>query len=148
MRVRLVTIFVLTTFWSFAVRAGDPAERVPKDESPKHSDKTSTARKEGAIGRNFSKQVGPQDLVAIGGSVKTLFGIGISNATILLMDMDGNIQHTASASFGFFIVPNVVAGEMYVLSVRHPRYIFAFPAQVIKIHKPIMDFEFIGERNF
>ncbi len=143
MRVRLVTIFVLTTFFSLAVLAGDPTD----GRSVKGSDKPTAPRK-GSLTRYFGKRVDPQNIVPIGGSVKTPFGVGISNATINLMDMDGNIQFTTSASFGYFVLPNVIAGEMYVLSVRHPRYIFAFPAQVIEVNKPNMDFEFVGERNF
>ncbi|CAN5574886.1 hypothetical protein BH24ACI3_BH24ACI3_14950 [soil metagenome] len=147
MRVCLLTIFVLMTFTSFPALAGDPAESTSKTGSPEASDKKTTARK-GPIGQNFANKFGLQNVVSIGGWVRTPFGAGIPNATVVLMDMNGNIQYTVSASFGYFILPDVVAGEMYVLSIRHRRYIFAFPAQVIEINKPTMDFEFIGERNF
>ncbi len=148
MRVRAFTIFVLTTILSFSVLASDSAKSGSKDGSPERADKAPTARKISTIRRDFGKPIGPQNLVSIGGSVKTSLGYGIPGAKVVLMDMDGNIQYSTSASFGFFVLPNVVAGEMYVLSVRHPRFIFAFPAQVIEIHKPAMDFVFIGERNF
>ncbi len=135
-------------FTSFAALAGDPADSTAKTRLPESSEKKTNARKAATINQNFGKKSGPQTLVPIGGSVKTPLGVGIPNATVVLMDMNGNIRFTVSASFGYFILPDVVAGEMYVLSVRHQRYIFAFPAQVIEINKPTLDFEFIGERNF
>jgi len=86
--------------------------------------------------------------VSISGRVKTASGRAISGARIVLRDADTGevISRAVSSTFGYYKLEQIEAGRMYVLSVVHKRYLFAFPAQLIEpTENQIVDF--VGEMD-
>lgn len=90
------------------------------------------------------KSVNP--FASISGRVLTPDGAGIRNTMILLSGEDG-IRYSLSGSFGFFSINDVPTGKNYALDVAHPRFIFAYPAEIIKIHSDITGLLVFGELN-
>lgn len=92
----------------------------------------------------LKKNINP--FARISGRVLTTDGVGIRNTMIFLSGEDG-IRYSLSGSFGFFSINDVPTGKNYALNVAHPRFIFAYPAEIIKIHGDITDLLVIGEVN-
>lgn len=97
------------------------------------------------LSKTSSRQIGNQ-FAEISGRVVTSDGQGIRNTVVFLVGKDG-IRYGLSGSMGFFSISNVPAGENYSLHVAHPRFIFAYPAEIIKIHSDIRDLLVVGELN-
>lgn len=80
----------------------------------------------------------------VSGRVVTPEGNGIRNTMIILVSSSG-IKVALSGSFGYFTINDVPLGESYSLNIAHPRFIFAYPAEIIKIHTDITDMLVVGE---
>lgn len=87
--------------------------------------------------------------VSVSGKIKTIDGRGIKGARIVLKDADTNevIRTAISSPFGYYRLDEIEAGRLYVLSVSHKRYIFAFPAQLIELNENRTDLDFLGEMS-
>ena len=85
--------------------------------------------------------------VTVTGRVKTPDGRPIKSAYVTLKDADTNqlVRSTYSSSFGFYRLEQIEAGRLYVLSVSHKRYLFAFPAQLLEINEDRNGVDFTGE---
>jgi Carboxypeptidase regulatory-like domain len=87
--------------------------------------------------------------VSIAGRVKTPEGRPIKGAAIILKDADTNavIRSSMSSAFGYYRLDQIETGRLYVLSVSHKNYIFAFPAHLLEINEDRTGVDFTGEVN-
>lgn len=129
-----LTMIVLIAASSVAVSAHEPAEKPGR--SPQRS--RITARVSGLSDTNAS--------VRLAGRVLTPEGTPIRNTMVFLIGKDG-VRSALSGSLGYFTINNIPAGENYALGVVHPRYIFSYPSEIIKIHTDIPDLLIVGELN-
>jgi hypothetical protein len=86
--------------------------------------------------------------VRLSGRVVTPAGRPISNAKIILMDIDGPTQVTVSGGLGYYSISGIVPGRTYVLGVFHKRYIFASPTQTFEINTDQNNIILLGEENW
>lgn len=60
----------------------------------------------------------------IGGRVLTTDGRGLSNARIVLTDLEGNERTIISGSLGYYSFSDVEVGQIYIIAVISKRYAF------------------------
>ncbi len=87
--------------------------------------------------------------VSISGRIKTPDNRPIKGASIVLKDADTNavVHRALSSSFGYYRLDGIETGRLYVLSVTHKSYIFAFPAQLLELEQDRTNLDFVGELN-
>lgn len=78
--------------------------------------------------------------VTISGRVLTTEGRGLSNARIVLTDLEGNERTTVSGSLGYYSFSEVEVGQIYIITVISKRYVFQSQSLTI--------LEEIGNLNF
>ena len=78
--------------------------------------------------------------VEAAGRVLGADGRGIRNARVTVTDKDGNIQTTATSSFGYFRFGDLSPGETYTISVTSRQYRFA--ARVVQMNGDLADVDF------
>ncbi|MCY7345041.1 MAG: carboxypeptidase regulatory-like domain-containing protein, partial [Pyrinomonadaceae bacterium] len=81
--------------------------------------------------------------IAIGGRVFAGKGRGLSNAFVVLTDMNGASRTAATNSFGYYRFDEVAAGETYILNVRSKR--FRFAPQVVSVTEELTELNFFAE---
>lgn len=62
--------------------------------------------------------------VSVSGRVLTEDGRGLTNATVMLTDMQGQTLTARTSSFGYYLFDDLAAGQMYVISVLSKRYTY------------------------
>ena len=88
--------------------------------------------------------------VSISGRVTTSAGMGISRATVKLIDRRGNSRTVLTNTFGFFAFDDVTVGRTYIIEVNSPRYKIANNTRVITLEDELsgLDFTAAGEGKF
>ncbi len=81
--------------------------------------------------------------VAVAGRVSDGYGRGISLASVLITDLQGNSQMVRTSSFGYFTFEGVRAGQSYLISVMHKRY--AFDPQVVDVSDSVSGISFVAK---
>ncbi|MGI8639175.1 MAG: choice-of-anchor Q domain-containing protein [Pyrinomonadaceae bacterium] len=81
--------------------------------------------------------------VSVSGRVLTPTGRGLSNAFVVLTDMNGDARTTRTSSFGYYRFDDVAAGETYIMSVRSKR--FSFVPRVVTVTEELNDLNFTAE---
>lgn len=81
--------------------------------------------------------------VGVSGRVLTDQKRGLRNATVILIDGEGNSRSINTGSFGYFKFSDVVVGETYVLLVRSKSFHFA--PQIITVNEEVIDFNLFAE---
>jgi hypothetical protein len=71
----------------------------------------------------------------ISGRVLTTDGRAVSKARVTLTNQDGEVRSALTSIFGYYRFETVAAGETYVITVQHKRYVFS--AQVINVTENI-----------
>jgi endonuclease G len=71
----------------------------------------------------------------ISGRVMTTDGRAVSRARVTLTDQNGETKSALTNPFGYYRFETVAAGETYVITVQHKRYVFV--AQVINVSENI-----------
>lgn len=71
----------------------------------------------------------------VSGQIRSPNGRGISATQVILTDADGAIRQAQTNSFGYYRFDDIPAGETYIISVRHKRYVFV--PQVINVGENI-----------
>jgi hypothetical protein len=82
----------------------------------------------------------PEVKLNVGGRVITVTGRGVSKARVTITNINGETQSTLTNPFGFCHFSNVLAGETYVLSVKHKSYLFT--PQVLTVTRNTSEFTF------
>jgi hypothetical protein len=85
--------------------------------------------------------------VPISGRILTANGSGITNANIMLTDMNGNVRRAISGSFGYFTFENVTVGESYTITINSRRFIFMDPSRLITVGDDLDDITFVALPN-
>ena len=100
----------------------------------------------GTYGRGVYQNVilGPTAApVSVSGRVVSLKGRGIAGASVNVTDQSGSSRMVRTNSFGYYLFNDIAAGETYVLSVSHKRYVFS--PRVVSVSKDLSGFDFIAE---
>jgi len=82
--------------------------------------------------------------VSISGRVLDATGRGIALARLSLTDSSGNTRTALSNPFGYYSFEDVEAGQHYVLSIGHKRYVFDPSVRVINVVDEILGLDFIA----
>lgn len=82
--------------------------------------------------------------VSLSGRVLTANGQGISKTRISLTNSRGETVFAATNNFGFYNFENVAAGESYVISVNHKKYVFTEPTRVLTVNDAVSNINFIA----
>ena len=80
--------------------------------------------------------------VVVGGRV-AVGKNGLSWARVTLTDVNGETRSVLTSTFGYFRFDEVRAGETYIISVDHKRYIFA--PQIVSVIEDLTDLNFTIE---
>lgn len=85
--------------------------------------------------------------VSISGQVKTQDGRGIKGAKIVIKDAKTNevVSTVVSSTFGYYKLEEIETGRMYVLSVSHKNFLFAFPSHLLEVEADRTGMDFVGE---
>ncbi|MGD9563772.1 MAG: carboxypeptidase-like regulatory domain-containing protein [Pyrinomonadaceae bacterium] len=85
---------------------------------------------------------------SISGRVVNAFGIGIAKAQIVMINgATGEARLTMTNPFGYYSIPGVETGEMYVLNVRHKRYSFVENQRVVMLTDNLTELNFIAQQE-
>lgn len=77
---------------------------------------------------------------SVRGKVKTNDGRGLTNATVLLTNSNGNTRSVRTSSFGNYRFDEVASGETYTISVISKR--FQFTPQIVSVNDNVTDLDF------
>ncbi len=80
--------------------------------------------------------------VPISGRVMTPSGLGLRNASVILIDAQGIRRTATTSSFGVYQFDNVATGQTYTLSVASKRY--RFSPRIQAVISQLTDFDFTG----
>lgn len=80
--------------------------------------------------------------VTVGGQVSTDNGSGISKVLVTLTDSGGNSRTAFTNSLGKYVFSEVPAGETYILSVSHRKYLFTESPRVVNVQENISNADF------
>lgn len=84
---------------------------------------------------------------SISGKVVTMDGRGISNVWITVSGGSLSQPRTIrTSSFGYYNIPDLAAGEIYVIEIRSNRYSFTNPTRIISLTEEISEQNFIAEQ--
>jgi subtilisin family serine protease len=81
--------------------------------------------------------------VSVGGRVSSAQGTAVANAHVFLTGPSGEVGSVLTNPFGYFRFENVIAGEVYVLEIRHKRFLFL--PHVIAVNGEITDLNFTAD---
>ena len=91
----------------------------------------------------FTPRFGPTAAgVSISGRIKTPSGGGLTNASVSITDMAGNISTARTGSFGYYKFEDVPAGGTYVIAVTSKR--FSFTPRIVTIGESVTDIDFVA----
>lgn len=79
----------------------------------------------------------------VGGRVLSSNGYGIANARVTITDSTGNSQTISTNSFGNYKFTQILAGDTYILTVRHKLYNFSQPTQILSVSDDRDDINFV-----
>jgi len=80
--------------------------------------------------------------VSISGQVLSSNKQGISRVSVALTDSNGNARTAATNSFGNYNFDEVPAGQTYVVSVNHKKYVFSPDSQVLNVSEDLSGIDF------
>ncbi|HEY0427168.1 MAG TPA: carboxypeptidase-like regulatory domain-containing protein [Pyrinomonadaceae bacterium] len=80
--------------------------------------------------------------VSVSGRVLTPDGRGLTKASVILTDSQGNSRTVISSSFGYYHFETVAVGETFVLTVSSKRY--QFSPQVVFVTEEINELNFLA----
>lgn len=80
--------------------------------------------------------------VTVGGRVTTPSGQNLRNATVNMIDGNGERRVATTSSFGLYSFTNVATGQSYTFTVTSKRYRFA--PQVVNLTAAINNLDFVG----
>lgn len=80
--------------------------------------------------------------VSISGQVLSSNRQGISRVSVSLTDSSGNIRTAATNSFGNYRFEVIPAGQTYVISVNHKKYVFSPDSQVLNVSEDLRGIDF------
>jgi hypothetical protein len=83
---------------------------------------------------------------AIGGRVLTPNGGGIKGAVVSLTG--GNLPapiYSQTNTFGYYRLPEVPAGQTYVITVNSKRYIFSNQSRIVNLQENLLDLDFVSD---
>lgn len=81
--------------------------------------------------------------VSVSGRVLTDDGRGLTNAIVILTDVQGQTRATRSSSFGYYRFDDLTGGEVYVISVSSKRYLYL--PQMVTANEIITGQDFIPD---
>lgn len=82
--------------------------------------------------------------VTVSGRVLNFSGRGVFRAQIIMTDAGGAIHYASTNPFGYFRFERVEAGQTYVFSVTHKRYLFTNNPQVLFVSQATDELMFIA----
>jgi trimeric autotransporter adhesin len=84
--------------------------------------------------------------VSVSGRVMDTQGRGLPGVSVLLQGGDlGAPVFTTTNSFGYYCIPNIPAGQTYILTVRSRRYVFVQPSIVVNANEDVTNANFEGQ---
>lgn len=82
--------------------------------------------------------------VSVGGRVVSAAGHGIVNATISVIDMNGNTRTALTNPFGYYRIDGITVGSTYVVSAVRKGCEFADQPRVVSVDNEIADLDFVA----
>lgn len=70
-------------------------------------------------------------------------GGGLTNAVVVMTDMNGNMRYARSSSFGYYRFEDVEVGQTYIFDVHSKRYQFA--PQIVTVMEELTELNFTAE---
>lgn len=83
--------------------------------------------------------------VSISGRVLTGNGNGLTNAQVMLTDVNGNSRTIVTGSFGYYRFDDVRVGETYIISVASKRFLFTPSSRVLNVTDELTDVDFVAQ---
>lgn len=82
--------------------------------------------------------------VAVSGRVMLANSRGINGARLSLWDVQtGEIRYVTTNNFGYYQFSDVEVGRFYVVSIKHPRYVFSQNMQSFSLEDSLTDLNFV-----
>jgi hypothetical protein len=86
-------------------------------------------------------------MVNVGGRVTDAKGRGISGATVMMVDSNGNNLSAVTDDSGNYLFEGVEVGQTLIINVRAKRYNFAQPSQVVSLTEETLTVNFKGSET-
>lgn len=83
--------------------------------------------------------------VSVTGRVILPNGRPIKGVVVTLEEENGTTHVSMSNSFGYYLFPQVAAGQSAIVTVSSKRYTFNDPTRFLKLHDSVSSIDFIGE---
>lgn len=81
----------------------------------------------------------------ISGRAVDSFGFGVSGARITVMDAEtGLITYATTNPFGYYTVNDLQAGNFYIITISHKRYVFADDTRTLTLHEDFHGLDFVA----
>ncbi len=84
--------------------------------------------------------------VIVSGRVISASGRGVAGARVSIVNSNGNETMAMTNAFGYFRLPNILAGAVYVISVNSKNYTFNNSPQVLSVNGDLNDLIFTAAR--
>lgn len=82
--------------------------------------------------------------ISISGRIINSNGNGIAKVRVSLTNQQGETRILQTNPFGFYKFEEVAAGETYVISINHKRYVFNPSSQVLNVSENVEDVNFVS----
>ncbi len=92
--------------------------------------------------QNGSVTISAAPRFTVSGKVTTPTGLGLRNATVIILDSNNVRRTTTTSSFGLYNFSDVQSGQSYTVSVSSKRYRFA--ARVVSVSSDLSNIDFVG----
>lgn len=83
--------------------------------------------------------------VTVSGLALTAAGRGISKASIIMWDEQGNVSRARTNGFGYYTFFGVEAGRTYVFSIASKIYVFTQPVQTLSVDDAVDSLNFTAQ---
>ncbi len=81
--------------------------------------------------------------VSVSGKVLSPKGGGVSRATVMMTDQEGNTQTVRTNNFGYYNFDSVAAGKTYIINVFSKSY--QYTPQVVSVNDAVSDLDFYAQ---
>jgi uncharacterized delta-60 repeat protein len=83
--------------------------------------------------------------VSVSGRIRNANGTGAGKIRVSLTDLNGNSRTAITNPFGYYKFDEIPAGETYVVSVIHKKYVFTPNTRILNVSEDVSEVNFTAD---